>query len=393
MGNIYKRDEGIYLVRVYLGRDPATGKQIFHNHTIHGTKRDAETYRNGVLRDRDLGTFVQPSSSLLNEHLDEWLTACVKSRVSQRTYEEYESLLRRYIRPVLGCRKLSDIRPAHVQALYSELQQRGLSARTIRYTHTVLSSALKQAVKWRTMAQNPAALADLPRLVRKEMQALSPKEAGQFLAAAQQSKLGTLFSFVLITGLRPSEFLGLQWKDVDLDPNKGTISVQRALHWRSKQGWYFAETKTSRSRRSIPLPTSLVDALRAHRKRQHEERLKLGQAYQQNDLVFATRDGGPLNWRNVIRYYKEILKVAGLPETMRLYDLRHTCATLLLAANENPKVVSERLGHASVTLTLDVYSHVLPTMQKAASDKLERLLLENTEDVSASSCTIVAQTK
>lgn len=274
--------------------------------------------------------------------------------------------------PLAGM-KLSDVRPLDIQQLYGDMQARGLSARTVRYLHAVLNSALKQAVRWGMLARNPAELVDLPKQARKEMHALSPKQATAFLEAAAEDRWSVLFAFALVTGMRPEEYLGLQWKDVDLE--RGRITVQRALVWREKGGWYFGETKTARSRRSIPLPASTVRALTEHRRKQGEERLKLGPDYQQHDLVFATPEGGPLAPRNLKRrHFRPILERAKLPSDFRLYDLRHSCATLLLAAGEHPKVVSERLGHATVMLTLDVYSHVLPTMQEAASEKLEKTL-------------------
>jgi integrase len=213
--------------------------------------------------------------------------------------------------------------------------------------------------------------------MRKEMQALSPDEATRFLKEASKDRWAALFSLALSTGMRPEEYLGLQWKDIDFE--KGTATVQRALVWlRNKgAGWIFSAPKTSRSRRSIPLPASVLRALQAHKRHQAEERLKVGAEYQNHDLVFASREGTPIMIRNLLRrHFKPILKRAKLPQTIRLYDLRHSCATLLLAANEHPKVVSERLGHASVILTLDTYSHVLPSMQQAATDKLESILFE-----------------
>ena len=167
----------------------------------------------------------------------------------------------------------------------------------------------------------------------------------------------------------------MQWKDVDTE--KGIITVQRALSWRKGGGWYFDEPKTQRSRRSIPLPASTLRSLIEHKRRQSEARLKAGAGYQNNDLVFATGDGTPILLRNLIRrHFRPILTRAKLPLTLRLYDLRHTCATLLLSAGVHPKVASERLGHSSVTLTMDVYSHVLPSMQEAATEKLESLLFQ-----------------
>jgi integrase len=237
-----------------------------------------------------------------------------------------------------------------------------------------LSSALKQAVKWQIIPSNPATLVDLPQNHRKEMKALSPEEAKQFLDAAKKDKWFVIFSLAISTGMRPEEYLGLQWKDIDLE--KGTAIVQRALVWKRKGGgWSLQEPKTSQSRRTIPLPASVVSELNRHRKKQLEERIGLGAAYQNFDFVFATEIGTPILTSNLIRkHFKPILKDAELPEDIRLYDLRHSCATLLLAVGENPKVVSERLGHATIVLTLDTYSHVLPSMQQSATAKLENLL-------------------
>ena len=177
--------------------------------------------------------------------------------------------------------------------------------------------------------------------------------------------------------MRPEEYLGLQWKDIDFE--RSNVTIQRVVIWRSKLGWYFSEPETPRSRRSIPISESLVRALQDHKRKQSEERLKVGPKYQNKDLVFATSEGTPLLRRNLVRpHFKPVLKRAGLPESIRLYDLRHSCATLLLAENENPKVVSERLGHTTIRMTMDVYSHVLPSMQRAASEKLERMLIQKT---------------
>jgi integrase len=377
-GQIIARGERTWLVRVSMGRDLQTGKRRYNNHTVHGTKKDAQKYLNGALRELDLGTFIEPSGMTLNEYLDKWLEAAAKPRVRERTYLWYEDMLRWYVRPALGDKRLSTVKPLDIQALYSSLQERGLSAKSVRHVHVTLSTALTQAVKWRMLMYNPASMVKPPRQERKEMQALSPEEAERFLESAAQDKWGAIFLLALTSGMRPSEYLGLLWKDVDLD--KGQVTVQRTLNWRrGKGGWYFGEPKTSRSRRTIPLPSSMVRRLAEHRRHQMEERLKFGREYQNNDLVFATAEGGPLMLRNLLRrHFRPIMKRAGLPDSIRLYDLRHSCATLLLAAGENAKVVSERLGHAGIAMTLDVYSHVLPSMQQAAADKLETMLFRRT---------------
>jgi integrase len=368
-GQIIKRGENVWQVRISLGRDPNTGTRRYHNHTIRGTKKDAQKYLNGILRDIDMGTFVEPSGKTLDQYLNDWLETSAKSRIGENTFRTYTDYLKRYVRPTLGAYKLSSIQPLNIQELYTQMQDDGLSARTVRYAHAILSSALKQAVKWRLLQVNPASFVDLPRQKRQEMQVLTPKQVGLFLKATDGDRYAVLFAFALATGMRPSEYLALQWKDVDL--KAGTVIVQRSLVRLNKE-WKFAETKTARSRRTIPLPKTVTRQLKSHKQRQAAERLKAGSGYNNNDLVFATQSGLPVNLHNLLHQnFKPILVKAKLPKIIRLYDLRHTCATLLMGAGENPKVVSERLGHASIALTLDVYSHVLPTMQEKAAERLE----------------------
>ncbi|HEX8090294.1 MAG TPA: tyrosine-type recombinase/integrase [Blastocatellia bacterium] len=340
------------------------------------SKSNAKDIANDLIRELDeFGDTVLTSDQMtLSQYLDQWLQTAAKPRVSERTFSDYQDLLIRYVRPALGRRVLSQVKPLNIQALYTDMQERGLSARTVRYTHAILTSALKQAVKWRMLTHNPAQLVDLPKLQRKEMKALTKEEAEKFLSAASEDRYGVLFAIALATGMRPEEYLALQWKDVDLE--RETVSVKRTLCWRRLGGgWYFGEPKTVRSRRQIPLSPYLVHVLVEHKRRQAEERMKAGPQYQNFDLIFATAQGGPVLLSNLFRrHFKPLLRHAGLDNSIRLYDLRHSCATLLLEANVNPKVVSERLGHASITLTMDTYSHVLPSMQQAASEKIENIL-------------------
>jgi integrase len=370
-GQLIKKSEKRWLVRIFLGCDSRTGKRKFHNKMIRGTKKDAEVYRTALLRDKDLGAYVEQTKITFNEYLDQWIETSARARLRERTLDDYVDKINRYIRPALGGMKLSNISQFNIQALYTELQKKGLTA-TVRYVHVIIRSSLKHAISQRMLLNNPADAVKPPRIERKEMKALSKEEAARFLKSAAEDRHGTLFAFAIATGMRPEEYLALQWKDIDLI--KGTATVQRTLVWRKGGGWYFGEPKTSRSRRTIPVPSSLLRMLIEHRRNQMETRLRAGATYQNNNLVFATCEGNPLHLRNLtLRHFKLILKRAGLLE-IRLYDLRHTCATLLLSANEHPKVVSERLGHASVTLTLDTYSHVLPSMQQAATEKLENIL-------------------
>lgn len=207
---------------------------------------------------------------------------------------------------------------------------------------------------------------------KTEMNYFTPEETTKFLMAAKDDKYFSVFLLAIETGIRPEEYLGLQWKDIDFD-NK-VLSVRRAVVVCKGSGFIFTEPKTKKSRRSIPLSNSVINALKIRRRDQLEERLKRGGGYRNFDLVFASEIGTPLLHQNLIRqHFKPIRDKANLPK-IRLYNLRHTAATLLLSADENPKVVFERLGHASIVLTLDTYIHVLPTMQKDATDKIEKLM-------------------
>ncbi|MDW7730691.1 MAG: tyrosine-type recombinase/integrase [Bacillota bacterium] len=370
-GHICSRGKNTWLVRVYMGTD-AEGKRKNHNKTIHGTKKEAQAYLNKVLREKDTGSFVDPSKEFIKDFMDNWLENVAKPRIRAKTYRSYEQLVRLYIKPSLGDIKLSQLTPAQIHSMYSKMTEEELSSRTVRYTHTVLRNALDQAVKFGELYRNPADIVDLPRHEKKEMKALTPEEAARFLSATTCSTLKPLFSLMVTTGMRPSEALGLKWPDVDL--NNGRITVNRILS-RTGKHWKLEEPKTTRSRRTIPLSVTVIKDLREHKKKQSVIILAAEEGkYNEQDFVFADDTGEPLSDRNIIaRHFKPLLKDAKLPD-IRLYDLRHTCATLLLSAGENPKVVSERLGHANITLTLDTYSHVLPDMQQGAADKLEELL-------------------
>jgi integrase len=299
-----------------------------------------------------------------------------KPGLSERTHTDYTYLLKKYVRPSLGAKRLMDVSGGDVQALCSRMtSELGLGPRMVRYVHTVLSAALKKGVLLKQIRHNPAEHAELPKQTRKEVQAFSLDQANKFRKAAAGDRLGVVMVFGLTTGMRPEEYFGLQWPDVDL--KAGEVRVKQALIRPKGGGWQLSETKTPKSRRTIPIPPSMVFQLKKHRRLQAEARMKLGSAYVNNDLVFATAEGCPLSIQNFTRrHFKPTLKRAELPEEFTLYSLRHTHATQLLAAGENPKVVSERLGHASVKITLDLYCHVLPHMQQAASDRIEKMFFK-----------------
>ncbi len=366
-GQIVARGDRRWLVRVYLGRDHQTSRRKYHNRTIRGPLRAAQRYLNNRLREREQGRELEGVEISLNEYLDRWLQMAAKPKLRSKTYRDYEALLRRYIRPTLGGRMLRGLAPLDVQGVYQDMHERALSARTVCYTHAVLHSTLEQAVKWRLLLQNPSAGVELPKQSRSEMRVMSADEVRRFLHHALTTRYGEVLALAVTTGMRPSEYLALQWQDIDW--TCGTVTVRRMLE-KGSGGWKFAETKRARSRRVIKLQSWVVRLLRDLHDLQLARSILSPAAAGQ---VVKTDSGQPINSDHLARQFKRILRQAGLP-VMRLYDLRHTAATLALAAGVPAKVVSEQLGHASSAFTLDVYSHVLPHMQEEAATRVETLL-------------------
>jgi integrase len=372
-GQIVAQGKRSWLVRIFLGRGD-DGKREYLNKTIHGAKRDAEKWLTATLRDRDMGGAIEPAAMPLNDFLDKWLDVAAKGKVKPQTFQGYGDVLRRYIRPELGRRPLGKLGPLEIQAVYNRLLGEGFSPRTIQYTNMILKQALEQAVNWRLLFHNPCRAVKVPRQERKEMAAFDPSQARRFLAAAREDRHGVAFELALTSGLRPSEYLALKWPD--LNPEKGTLTVNRSIDFLPGGAWQFADNKTGRSRRTVKLHSNVVVSLLEHKRRQEAERHAAGDKWTEHGLVFTNETGGPLDRHNLLqRHFRPTLKRAGLPASVRLYDLRHTAATLALLAGVPVKVVSEMLGHATISLTLDTYAHVLPHMQEDAAAKVEALLM------------------
>jgi integrase len=369
-GTIASRGEGKWLVRVTLGTD-AAGQRQRVNRLVRGTKADAQRELTRLLKTADEGSPVVLTKQTLDEWLVEYFEAWAGG-LSKRSHGEYQAVLRRYLPRELRVRRLTALTPADLQQLFNELSARELAPRTVAYFRAILRRTLNEAVRLGRIARNPVPLTRAAKSVRREMHALSPDQARTFLATVADTTHEAFFTVLLTGGLRPSEALALRWSDFDADK----LRVQRALHRHHGGGWSLDEPKTAKSRRTVVLPQSAVRALAKHRRRQVEERVRLGSEYADHGLIFASATGRPLDLPNLtVRHFKPLLEKAGLP-SIRLYDLRHSAATLRLANGENPKVVSEMLGHSSIVLTLDTYSHVLPEMQAASAARLESLLFD-----------------
>ena len=331
LGQIIARGQSNWLVRVYLGRDAQTGTRKYHNQTIHGPFREAQRFLNLKLQQRENGRVYRAAVMSLNQFLDQWLTTVVKARLRASTFRDYETLLRLHIRPLLGSRLIGTVSQIDIQSLYAQMFERGLSARTIEYAHAVLRSAFRQAVRWKMLAEDPCVGVGLPRAKRKEMEALSVEECRRFLEVAETSEWFALFALALTTGMRPSEYLALKWSDIDWQ--RGAASVCRTIQV-SGSSWTFDDTKRKRSRRIVKLQNFVLKALQNLREKQDGK--GEGNCSAAHELIFVSPAGLPLKQRAVKREFRRLLGIAGI-RSVRLYDLRHTAATLGIAAGVSVK--------------------------------------------------------
>jgi integrase len=337
------------------------------------TKEETRRALREARANADQGLAFDADNLRVGEYLDRWLSNSVSDTVKATTFERYEQIVRLHLKPSLGRVKLKALTPAHIRSLYREKLEAGSSARTVRYIHTTLHKALKQAVMDGLIPRNATEAVKPPQSTREEMRPLTPEQAKLLLQVAHETgdRLEALYVLAIHTGLRQGEILGLKWDDVDLED--GSLQVRRTLTI-TKDGPVFTTPKTTGSRRSVKLTSKATEALKRHLERQLVEIDRVGSLWSENGLIFASETGEPLNRHNLTRRsFKPLLKRAGLPQ-IRFHDLRHTCATLLLTRNVNPKIVSEMLGHSSIAITLDTYSHVLPNMRDAAAAAMEEAL-------------------
>ncbi len=324
-----------------------------------------------AISDRGKGLISDAGNITVAEYLDRWLAGSVRDTVRPSTYRRYQEIVRLHIKPALGGIRLAALSPLHVQALYRDRLDSGLSPATVAKIHIVLHQALDRALRWSLVHRNATEAVKAPRPAPQEMRPLSADEARRLLEAAREDKLHALYVLAVTTGMRQGELLGLAWRDVDLE--RGVVQVRRTLA-RDGGRLTIGEPKTKRSRRNVRLTETATQALRDHLDRQLEEIQRLGDLYRDEGLVFATEAGTPMNPSNLRRRsFAPLLKRAWLPN-IRFHDLRHSAATLLLLQGVHPKFVQELLGHSTISITLDTYSHVLPGMGDQTARAMEDVL-------------------
>lgn len=365
-GTIFKRNDGRWVAMMSL--EGGTRKSFYGK-----TRQDVQRKLAEALRDRDKGLpIIRDERENLSQYIPTWL-ALIKPTVRPGTWQRYEELCRLHVLPILGATPLARLTVQHLNGLYAAKLADGLSPRTVRYIHATIHKALHDAQAMSLVQRNVATLATAPRPRRSEMQTFTPEQVRRFLENTQGDRLEALYVLAVTCGMRLGELLALRWSDLDLE--NGYVMVQRTVRF-TKDTWNFTEPKTAHGRRKIILTTVACEALRRHRAHQASARLALGPIWTNTELVFTDEVGQPLRGITVYRdRFMPLCKRAGVP-TIRFHDLRHTAATLLLLQGVNAKVVSEMLGHASVTITLSLYAHVLPDMQKDAAAALDRLLLQ-----------------
>ncbi|TFV32321.1 site-specific integrase [Streptomyces sp. T1317-0309] len=364
-GSIWQRKDGRYEARVYVPQPDGTRKRK----TVYGsTWEECDTKRQELVRRDRQGIPTPTRSAKLSEWLPYWLEHYILPRRKLSTYDKYETHVRLYLVTLLGSKRLESLSVADVRRFITRVQNEQTAA-TAKEAHRVLRTALTAAVREELITRNVAALVEPPRVRQQEIRPWSLEETLSFLEAARTDPLYAAFVLAIAMGLRRGELVGLRWSDVDLD--------NRVLHVRQqtqrRRGTLYDDDPKSRRSRVVPLPALCIAPLRWHRLRQREAFARTGVAWTEAGYVFATRNGRPVEPRNVYRSFTRVAAAAGL-RVVRLHDARHGCATLLTAAGVAPRVIMEILGHSQISITMDVYTHVVHDTQREAISHMDRLL-------------------
>lgn len=372
-GTIKSRSSGSYRIRYSLGRDPVSGKRRFGTATVRGTRKDAERELTRLLRTADTGEHVDPSRMTVGQWLDQWLDT-IRGEVTPKTHERYADIAESYLVPALGNAPLTKLTPTQIQNANNawatgrrDGKPGGLSPGTRRYIHHILKAALSRAVEQQVLVRNPATVLRPPKIERQEMTTLSTEQSARLLETIRHIRLYWPVLLALSTGMRRGEILALRWRNVDLD--RATLRVMESLE-QTKAGIRFKAPKSDRTR-AITLPAFAVDELRRLKREQAEELLRVGVRQSGDTLVCCREDGEPKLPNSLTNDFTYIIGRAKDIPRVRFHDLRHSHATQLLLAGVHPKIAQERLGHSTIVMTLDLYSHVTETMQSDAAERLD----------------------
>lgn len=365
-GSIYQRKDGRWVASITL--ENRKRKYLYGD-----TRREVQEKLKLALREQQQGKLATGPQQAVKQFLEQWLIQVHKPTIREGSYVTYSSVLNKHVYPAIGHIQLQKLTPQQVQVFYTSMINEGLSAKTVHLIHAVLHKALDHAIKWGIITHNVCNSVSLPRKARYEIQPLTSEQCQILLLVAQGHRFEGLLTLAIATGMRRGELLALRWQDVDLELR--TLQVRRTVDWLPKLGFVETEPKTTKGIRQIVLPQFVVKALQKQRKYQGDLLAQSGDKWQHHDLVFSNRDGGYIEPKLLWKRFKALLVEAELPD-IRFHDLRHSAATLLLTMGIHPKIVQELLGHSQISMTLDTYSHVLPSMQLDAMSKLDDIFKE-----------------
>jgi integrase len=364
-GSIYQRKDGRWAASITL-----EGRK---RKTFYGkTRKEVQEQLKVALLEQKQGTLVTSPQQTVEQYLKYWLENVHRQSIRVLSYVRYEEFVRLHLVPAIGHIQMQKLSPQHLQALYARKLDEGMAPKSVIFMHNLMHKALKDAIRWNLVSRNVCDAVSPPRRKRFETHPLNTEQVHQLLEAARGHPQEALFVLALATGMRRGELLGLKWQDINFA--MGSLQVRRTLNYVPHKGFVEAEPKTEKSRRSIMLAPFALEVLLKHQTRQQVAKAKAGDAWQERDLVFCTSRGTPLDPRTQVHLpFKKLLKQAGLPN-IRFHDLRHSTATMLLSMGVHPKVVQELLGHNQISMTMDIYSHVMPTLQQEAINKLNDTL-------------------
>ncbi len=363
-GNIIERSPGVFLIRY---RDNAGNR---HNETVKGNRKKAEAVLTERRTSMETGTFSGKKKLTVGAYLQNWIETYATTNCTAKTVQGYKQSINCYTAAIAGI-TLQKLDATHIQPIYAGMIKRGLSNRTADALHKALSIALNTAIKQGILKRNPLDNVIAPKVAKKEVEVWDAEMRAKAMTVLKGSQYGDFYQLGLMTGMRRGELAGLKWANVNL-ANK-QLQVVNTLQRITGQGLVNGQPKTERSRRSIALSTDTVALLHEIRGKQMTQQLEVVDAWTDSGYVFTSADGMPVDPNLATRAFKKVLASAGLPK-LTIHGLRHTHATILLEQGVNPKVVSERLGHASVATTMDIYSHVLPDMQEKAALAIDAAL-------------------
>jgi integrase len=377
-GSIFKRANGKWGAALQVDGKrryvyAATRKEV--QEKLHVLQREAQTGAFSSLSRQGIAHGIT-----VRAFLEQWVTLVAQTNVRPRTWDHYDLCVRRMI-PLIGRVKLVALTANNIRAMEVALStSRKLSARTVRHCHAVLHNALNEAARQGVIARNPSGDVTAPRIVRKELHTLSRHQVKQLLAISKGTRWHALWALLIATGMRLGEATALRWQDIDL--TRGVATIQRSLQRHRTIGLVFAEPKTAGSRRAVQLPKGVVANLREHRIIVERMKADTGDSWKDCELVFPAQSGGPIDPGRVNTALHNDLHKSGLPR-LRVHDLRHSTATLLLEEDTHPKIVQDLLGHSTIAMTLDLYSHVTPRLQDEATAKLQQMLFDTGPDTPA----------